>query len=124
MKARPVPPTRAWLTQVRATSEFQEAATAVDAHNRALISIGADNLAQAQLDLQPALATRYSMTPYILNLQARLFEAEGDLHAAEVTYSKAARFPAASPSPPFVSTDPYLEQICKASWTMSRCSFA
>ena len=62
------PPTRAWLTQVRATPEFRDATAAVDAHTRALLSIGADNPAQAQLDLQPALATRYSTTPYILNL--------------------------------------------------------
>ncbi|MGA9580679.1 MAG: M48 family metalloprotease [Allosphingosinicella sp.] len=127
------PPTRAWLTQVRGTPEFREAATAVDAHTRALVSIGADNPVQAQLDLQPALTTRYATTPYILNLQARIFEKQGNLRGAESAYSKAARFseapvrpvrtpvrrgkgkrpapkPAAPPPPPFVSKDPYLEQ--------------
>lgn len=127
-------PSLTWLKAVRATGEYQEAATAVNAHTKALASVAGNNPAQAKVDLQPALTTRYASTPMILNLAAKIAEMQGDLRGADRAYSNAERLapevmapvrraPArgkgkrraairapSPPPPPVVSRDPYLEQ--------------
>jgi hypothetical protein len=125
------PISRTWLAGVQATGEFAEATQTVNAYTKALASVGAQNVAQAQLELRPALGTRYASTPMIRNLQARIAEMQGDLRGADRAYSLAARLPAEAAAParaparrgtrgrqpaakpaatPALSGDPYLEQ--------------
>lgn len=125
---------RSWLKTVRAEAEFVEANTAITAHGLALAKLDEEKPAEAKVELAPALATRYGTTPIIANLSARIARAQGDLHTADLIYSRVEKLPSAaaapvavrrpagkgkgakpvSPAPPAppppVSKDAYLEQ--------------
>ena len=132
--AEGAPLSRAWLGGVQATEEFRQAKIAVDAYTVALDSLRAGNPVKARADLQPALATRYSSTPLIGNLQAKIAVANNDLRGGDAAYSRVERLalvapvraaprapargrrptvrvapPSTTPPPP-VSRDSYLEQ--------------
>jgi hypothetical protein len=125
------PPSLAFLKSLRATSEYRDADIAVGAYTRALASVIKGNAAQARLDLQPALTTRYGPTPLISNLSAKILMIQGDLRGADQAYTTAERLPGnaavpvkapprkgrkpapkpAAPAPaPIILRDPYLEQ--------------
>jgi predicted Zn-dependent protease len=87
-----------WLDEVRALSEYRDAAAAVNEHDAAEDLITQEKLDEAQVALQPALSGPYSDTPFIANLAARIANSQNNITKADELYDIAENPPVRHPS--------------------------